>query len=151
MSQIIPIPAVNVAIFNENNEILLTQRSATVREPGKWCLPGGHLEVGEFWLDGAVRETQEEVGITVKQAILCGIYSDPKLTVTQDVLKPEGYHGQFVVALFKVLSYEGDIACNEEVEDWDWFDPHNLPDPILKSHPVRALDAFQFNGTVFVR
>ncbi|MBM4317125.1 MAG: NUDIX hydrolase [Deltaproteobacteria bacterium] len=151
MAQIIPIPAVNTAIFNENNEILLTRRSAQVREPGKWCLPGGHLEVGEFWLDGAVRETQEEIGITVKQAILCGLYSDPTLTVTQDPIQPEGYRGQFVVALFKVLSFEGDIHPNHEVDDWDWFDPNNLPEPILKSHPIRCLDAFHFNGTVFVR
>ena len=110
MSQIVPIPAVNTAIFNENNEILLTRRSSTVREPGKWCLPGGHLEVGEFWLDGAIRETQEEVGITVTQAILCGIYSDPFLTVTTDVIQPEGYRAQFVVALFKVLAFEGDVT-----------------------------------------
>jgi 8-oxo-dGTP pyrophosphatase MutT (NUDIX family) len=151
MPEIIPIPAVNTAIFNENNEILLTRRSSTVREPGKWCLPGGHLEVGEFWLDGAVRETQEEVGIRVNQAVLCGIYSDPKLTVSQDVINPEGFHGQFVVALFKVLSYEGKIAPNDEVDDWDWFSPDNLPDPILKSHPIRVQDAFHFNGKVFVR
>ncbi len=151
MSEIIPIPAVNTAIFNENNEILLTRRSSIVREPGKWCLPGGHLEVGEFWLEGAIRETQEEVGITVKQAILCGIYSDPKLTVTQDVLGVEGDYGQFVVALFKVLSYEGKVFPNEEVDDWDWFSLDNLPDPILKSHPIRAQDAFHFNGKVFVR
>jgi len=151
MPEIIPIPAVNTAIFNENNEILLTRRSSTVREPGKWCLPGGHLEVGEFWLDGAIRETQEEVGIQVSQAILCGIYSDPKLTVTQDVLFPENYHGQFVVALFKVLSYQGKITPNDEVDDWDWFSPDNLPDPMLKSHPIRAMDAFHFNGKVFVR
>jgi 8-oxo-dGTP pyrophosphatase MutT (NUDIX family) len=151
MPEIIPIPAVNTAIFNENNEILLTRRSSTVREPGKWCLPGGHLEVGEFWLDGAVRETQEEVGIRVNQAVLCGIYSDPNLTVSQDVINPEGFHGQFVVALFKVLSYEWKIAPNDEVDDWDWFSPDNLPDPILKSHPIRVQDAFHFNGKVFVR
>lgn len=151
MPEIIPIPAINTAIFNENNEILLTRRSQTVREPGKWCLPGGHLEVGEFWLDGAIRETQEEVGIRPNQAVLCGIYSDPSLTVTQDALYPEGYHGQFVVALFKVLSYEGEISPNDEVDDWDWFSPENLPDPILKSHPIRVQDAFHFNGKVFVR
>jgi 8-oxo-dGTP pyrophosphatase MutT (NUDIX family) len=151
MSSIIPIPAVNTAIFNENNEILLTRRSESVREPGKWCLPGGHLEVGEFWLEGAIRETQEEVGITVKQAILCGIYSDPQLTVTDGPVNPDGLRAQFVAALFKVLSYEGKISPNHEVDDWDWFSPENLPDPILKSHPIRALDAFHFNGTVFVR
>lgn len=151
MAQIIPIPAVNTAVFNENNEILLTRRSSKIREPGKWCLPGGHLEAGELWSEGADRETKEEIGIKVIEAILCGIYSDPNLTVTKEVLIPEWYHGQFVVALFKVLSYSGEIVPNEEVDDWDWFPIDNLPDPILKSHPVRVHDAFHFNGTVFVR
>ena len=149
--KIVPIPAVNTAIFNENNEILLTRRSPTVREPGKWCLPGGHLEVGEMWLAGALRETQEEIGIRATLAELCGIYSNPHLTVTHEALQPEGYYGQFVVAVFKILSYEGEISPNDEVDDWDWFDVDNLPEPILKSHPIRAKDAFEFNGTVYVR
>lgn len=148
---IVPIPAVNTAVFNEYGEILLTRRSQKIREPGKWCLPGGHLDIGEDWKTGALREANEEIGITVTEAVLCGIYSDPKLTVTVEKLQPEGYHAQFVVAVFKVLAYSGTISPNDEVDDWDWFNVEQMPDPILKSHPIRCVDAFKFNGTVFVR
>ena len=147
---IVPLPAVNAAIFNEHGEVLLTRRSQSVREPGKWCLPGGHVELAEKWITALRREVQEETGLVVVQEKLTGIYSDPLLTVTNEVLS-EGYYGQFVVAVFKVVAFKGDVVPNDEVDEWDWFDVDNMPDPILKSHPIRAQDALRFKGEVFVR
>ncbi len=150
MKPIKPIPAVNGVIFNENLEVLLTRRSPSCREPGKWCLPGGHLDGGEDWRTALRREIKEEIGLEVYEEKLIGIYSDPSLTVTVEVLQ-EGYHGQFVVACFLITSLEGDITPNEEVDLWDWFAIDNLPEPILKSHPIRILDAYQFQGEPFIR
>ena len=147
---IVPLPAVNAVVFNEHGEVLLTRRSKSVREPGKWCLPGGHVESAEKWVTALRRELEEETGLVVVQETLTGIYSDPGLTVTHEVL-PEGYYGQFVVAAFKINAFKGEVTPNDEVDEWDWFDLDNMPDPILKSHPVRALDAAKFKGEVFVR
>ncbi len=147
---IVPIPAVNGVVFNEAREVLMTRRSPKVREPGKWCLPGGHLDGGEDWRTAMRREMKEETGLTVISDALFGIYSDPKLTVTTELL-PGGYHGQFIVAAFLITEYEGELIPNDEVDLWGWFNVNELPTPILKSHPIRALDAFQFNGNVFVR
>lgn len=147
---IVPIPAVNAAIFNPHGEILLTQRSSKVREPGKWVLPGGHVEKGETWAAANRREVEEETGLKVISQTLMGLYSDPNLTVTSEVL-PSGTLGQFVVVVFKVTVYEGDLKTNHEVAEWDWFTPDNLPDPMLKSHPIRVADAFRFRGEVFLR
>lgn len=150
MPRIVPIPAVNAVIYNSRREILLTRRSTEVREPGKWCLPGGHLDSGEDWIGALRREIREELGLRVKSERLIGIYSDPKLTITPEVLK-EGYHGQFVVAVFQVLEYDGQIIPNEEVDQWAYFSADKIPSPMIKSHPIRMLDAFQFKGEVFVR
>lgn len=147
---IVPIPAVNAAIFNPHGEILLTRRSDKVREPGKWVLPGGHVEKGETWAAANRREVEEETGLKVISQQLMGLYSDPNLTVTAELL-PAGHHGQFVVVVYKVTVYEGDIDCNHEVDEWDWFASGNLPDPMLKSHPVRIADAFRFRGEVYLR
>lgn len=149
-AEIRPLPAVNGVIFNERREVLLTKRSALVREPGKWCLPGGHLDGGEDWVTAVRRELREEVGIEVTAEKLVGIYSDPKLTVTENIL-PGGYHGHFIVASFLVTAYSGEIVPNQEVAEWAWFDIERLPEPILKSHPIRVRDAYQFKGEVFVR
>lgn len=150
MSEIVPLPAVNSALINSHGEILLTLRSKTVREPLKWCLPGGHLEIGETWIDGARRETLEELGVETQNEIFCGVYSDPSLTVTHDVMA-EGFRGQYVVALFIAKDWKGEFKPNDEVEDFDWFSLDNLPEPIIRSHPIRAIDALNFKGVPFVR
>lgn len=148
--RIVPYPAVNVAIVSPDGKILLTRRSAVIREPGKWCLPGGHLDGGESWVDAVRRETREEVGLEIVSERLVGLYSDPALTVTEQPLE-KGHHGQFVVALFLVTEFRGEVRPSHEVDAWEWFSPERLPSPMIKSHPIRVEDAFRFEGEVFVR
>lgn len=147
---IVPVPAVNAVLVNAAREVLLTRRSPAVREPGKWCLPGGHVEIGELWVPAMCREVEEEIGVVVERHELVGIYSDPSLTTTAAPVE-DGKYKQFVVALFLVSAYRGEIRPNEEVDAWDWFAIDRLPAPMLKSHPVRVQDALVFRGEVFVR
>lgn len=142
------IPAVNAVVFNEKREVLLTRRSPIVREPGKWCLPGGHFDGGENWVTAVRRECREEIGIEVLEESLIGIYSDPQLTMSQF---PSGEYGQFLTAVFLVKAYRGEIRTNDEVDDWGWFAIDQLPQPILKSHPIRIQDGHRFNGESFIR
>jgi ADP-ribose pyrophosphatase YjhB (NUDIX family) len=150
MSSIVPVPAVNGIIFNSEGKCLLTRRSPMVREPGKWCLPGGHLDGGEDWLTAVKREIHEEISLKVESARLVGIYSNPSLTISKEIL-PEGYRKQFVVASFLIDKFEGEVLPNEEVDAWDWFALEALPDPMIPSHPVRIQDAYLYKGEVFVR
>lgn len=54
-------------IRNTNGDILLLHRSYNdTFEPGKWCLPGGKVEEGESFLEGAERELLEETGLDFK-------------------------------------------------------------------------------------
>ena len=102
------------------------------------------------WSNAVRREIGEELGLKVLAEKLVGIYSDPELTVTAKPLE-EGHFGQFIVASFLILKFEGEIHPNDEVDRWDWFNLETLPSPIIKSHPVRIQDALEFNGEVFVR
>lgn len=146
---ILPVPASNAAIV-KSGKILLTRRSAHIREGGKWCLPGGHVEIGEKWEEALVREVKEETGLTVVRFELLGLYSDPQLTVT-----PSRYYGnqfgQFIVVTYLVTEFSGEVLPNHEVDQWGWFEPSNLPEPLLRSHPIRVQDAFRFKGVPFVR
>ncbi|MCB0403282.1 MAG: NUDIX hydrolase [Bdellovibrionales bacterium] len=149
--EIVPYAAVNAAIFNQDRKILLTRRDPAIREGGKWCLPGGHLDGGEDWVSAIRREILEETGLVIKKQELAGIYSDPSLTVTESPLRHTGHYAQFLVALFIVTEWQGEVRQTKEVDAWDWFDAQTLPAPMIKSHPIRVHDSFQFNGTVFVR
>lgn len=53
-----------IALFNEQDELLLIKRPDDAHCGGLWSLPGGKVEDTETPLDAAVRELKEETGIT---------------------------------------------------------------------------------------
>ena len=55
----------HVIVINSKGEILLQKRSKSkFIQPGKWDTSvGGHLDPGESYIEGAVREMKEELGI----------------------------------------------------------------------------------------
>lgn len=60
----------------ERRRVLLLRRGI---EPalGRWTFPGGFVDVGETPIEAALRETVEEVGMTVRIGALLGVYADP--------------------------------------------------------------------------
>jgi|TARA_R100000008_G_C3586745_1_gene173050 mutator protein MutT len=57
-----------VAIYNESDQVLLLKRAENCEwEPGKWSFPGGHAVVGETEEEAAIREVNEETGITIAE------------------------------------------------------------------------------------
>jgi 8-oxo-dGTP pyrophosphatase MutT (NUDIX family) len=59
---------VGVAVLVESFDsyVLMTQRSNHMRSfPRAWVPPGGHLEVGESLIHGALRELEEETGLVL--------------------------------------------------------------------------------------
>ncbi len=57
-------------IVNSNNEILIQKRAATKKKsPNLWDMPSaGHVVTGETSIEGAIRETKEELGIDTKES-----------------------------------------------------------------------------------
>lgn len=69
----------DLILRNEQGQILFLVRNKNDEfEPGKYCLPGGHIEPNETALAGAIRECEEETGIKVpiSDVISVGDYID---------------------------------------------------------------------------
>src|SRR5687768_12762622 len=53
-------------IFDQNQHILVTQRSSTMPLPLKWEFPGGKVEQGETAEQSLIREIKEELGVSIR-------------------------------------------------------------------------------------
>ncbi|WP_354700799.1 MutT/NUDIX hydrolase [Paraconexibacter sp. AEG42_29] len=71
---------VAAAIPRYSDGSVLLLRRGNEREPGfgLWTFPGGFVDLGESVEEAAVRETQEELRITVTLEALHGVYSRPE-------------------------------------------------------------------------
>lgn len=111
----------NAAIFNEQGEILLMERSNGTG----WCLPCGWLEANESPSEASVRETWEETGLNIRVLRLIDIFTR----------KPSAVNGPFttlsVVYLCEViggelrLSHEGRALRYWKIDEMtDWHATH---------------------------
>jgi isopentenyldiphosphate isomerase len=68
--------ATHIWIVNNKNQILCQQRSLSKdANPGKWqSFFGGHLKTGQTYLDNAVEELSEELGLLIKPKELIPIH-----------------------------------------------------------------------------
>lgn len=86
-------------ILNDKGQVLLGLRKAKHGE-GTWCPPGGHMEYGESFEEGAVREAFEETGIRVNPA-------DVRVAgVTNDFFRESGKH--YVTINLTTRSFAGE-------------------------------------------
>lgn len=108
----------------------MTQRLNTVGK-GTWAHPGGQVEPGETFEQCAIREVQEEIGITI---------TDPQFfAVTNTIFDMEPKRQGLTI--FMIATYpEGAVFENKEPHKCSaiqWFGQDNLPTPLFL--PVQLL------------
>ncbi|MGL5734226.1 MAG: NUDIX domain-containing protein, partial [Beijerinckiaceae bacterium] len=59
-----------VALIDPDGRVLIAQRPEGKAMAGLWEFPGGKIEAGERPEETLIREVQEELAITVKEACL---------------------------------------------------------------------------------
>jgi ADP-ribose pyrophosphatase YjhB (NUDIX family) len=116
-------PRVGLGIIIENSEgkILIGKRK-NIHAP-YYSIPGGHLELGETFEAGAIRETKEETNLDI---------IDPKvicITNNLETYRREGLHYISIVLLAKDYSGELKIMEPGKYGEFSWVEPHNLPLP----------------------
>ena len=98
-----------LAIVTRDNKFLLLKRSSTDKNnPGRWALPGGHVEDGESLTEGLLRELKEETNLDSKELFCRKIHEMPHenenktihifwiMKTKGDVILQDGEHDEFV-------------------------------------------------------
>jgi 8-oxo-dGTP diphosphatase len=108
-------PLVGVgAVIVEEGRVALVRRGHPPLA-GEWSIPGGVLEVGETLRAAAVRETQEETGLTVETADLLGVFD----RVLKDDAGRVRYH--YVLIDFLCRRISGALAAAGDALETRWF------------------------------
>jgi len=126
-----PVPATCLVVLDADRRILLVRRSV---EPhiGKWCLPGGFIELDEQPDQAALRELYEETGLRATIDCLLGVRSNPSRL----------YHTVLLVG-YLVTRYEGTPVPGDDASEIGFFAHAALPEIAFDNHVRFIEDAFQ--------
>jgi 8-oxo-dGTP diphosphatase len=103
-----PRKVAKAALFNENNEILILNRSkADPISPGMVDFPGGALDPGESPDQAILREIQEEIGVALKPGDVSLMYAHSSFFNNKNVLRYV-YVGKLAKNSIIKLSHEHD-------------------------------------------
>ena len=129
------------AIVVRGDEVLLGKRSEDLPEGGSWALPGGFIDRDETIMGALIREAREETNISVIDARLFAVVSDPG----RDVMSRQN-----VSCVFVVVDWTGVPSCGPEVTDLQFFGPKSLPSAefVAADHHVILSRYFQSRGQV---
>lgn len=116
-----PKVGLGIIIINEEGKILIGKRIGSHAE--KYSIPGGHLDLGETFEVGAIREIKEETNLDIIEPKVIAV------TNNLETFGTEGKHYISIILLAKKFSGELRVMEPEKCESWTWQDPHNLPEP----------------------
>ncbi len=96
--------------------------SSALNGAGTWTCPGGKMDFGDGFEEGAARELLEETGIVVAPG-------DFTLASVSNERVPTA---QFVTTCWLATKFVGEAKVMEpdEITEWRWFDVNNLPAPM---------------------
>lgn len=104
--------AVSTFVLDEDARLLMIRRT----DNGFYALPGGRHELGETMTQTAVRETEEETGISVEVTSLVGIYSNPHHVLAYD----DGEVRQEFSICFRARALAGAPRTSDESSEVVW-------------------------------
>jgi len=110
-------PKVDVrAAIIKDNKILLVKEIAD----GKWSMPGGWMDVGDYPAKAAERETKEESGFIVKATKLVGAFD-----ANRSGRPIEFFHAVKLIYLCEILG--GKPTVSSETSEVKFFELNELP------------------------
>ena len=105
-----PEPTVGALIFDPAGRLFLTKSH---KWRGQYCIPGGHIELGERIVDAVKREVKEETNLDVR---------DLKFVCFQEAIYDERFWQprHFIFFDFAGRTEAADVKLNAEAEEYTW-------------------------------
>lgn len=130
---------VHVWIKNKKGKYLISQRNENkLTHPLMWECPGGAVIKGENSLDGAIRETMEEVGVDLRA-------HEGRLLFSK-IRKSESDKTSDNILDVYIFEYDGEIslknATTDEVAQVKWLDEEEIKDLYDSGKMVKSLYYF---------
>ena len=100
-------------IVNQAKQVLITQRSATMKLPFKWEFPGGKVESGESPEACVVREIKEELNLDI----------NPGMTLQLSIHHYPEFSINLIPFICEIMG--GEIILSEHTQ-YLWLDPAEL-------------------------
>jgi ADP-ribose pyrophosphatase YjhB (NUDIX family) len=117
--------AASAFVLDDSGRLLMIRRT----DNGLHALPGGRHELGETLTQTAIRETDEETGVTVKVTGLVGIYSNPEHVVEFS----DGEVRQEFSICFRARAVAGEPRPSDESSEAVWVERDRIAS--LDVHP----------------
>jgi len=117
-----PFPAVAALVLNQDNQLLLVKRSV---EParGKWCLPGGFIEIDESIEEAVLRELEEETGLRGEINGLVDFFS-----------QRSEHYGAIIIFGYRVKILGGELKAGDDAQEAGFFNFDSFPPLAFLSH-----------------
>jgi 8-oxo-dGTP pyrophosphatase MutT (NUDIX family) len=129
-----PTVGADTFVVNEHNAVCLIKRS----DNKLWALPGGCQELGETPMQCAVREFQEETGLSLRITGLLGVFS----SVLYEYVHYPHKEFEFCHLFFSGEVIGGEETLSDETSEIAWFSENELPD-ISDGHMPRIEFGFK--------
>ena len=128
--QTFPEPTVGVFIFNQTGELLLLKSH---KWPGKYVVPGGHVELGERIEDTVLREVKEETGLDV--------YDLEFILFQEFIYDPSFWKPRhFIFFDYACKTRSSEVQLNDEAEEHVWAPLETAIQLPLDAYTRRAIE-----------
>jgi len=133
------LPSVAVLPRDADGRILLVRVSDT----GQWAAIGGFIEPGESPDEAAIRESQEEAGVTVRLVRLLGVLGGPQFRITY----PNGDRTSYVSTVYQAVVVGGSPTPDgDETSAAEWWHEDALPLDEMSSFTRALLSGIGIGG-----
>ena len=112
---------VAVALMGRDGRVLMQQRRADRAHGGLWEFPGGKVEPGESLESAAIREIDEELGVSLQRDNLIPV------SFASDAGDPSAGRAPLVILLYKCAQWHGKPQAHDAAAV-DWFEMEAIGD-----------------------